>query len=98
MAKPKQQSFNKTFGGRVGSREIASRNPATPFGPGFTAPAQSGASSTSNPMPSGPPKKANYKGRTITAQPDVSRVSQSGGGKIPLLVKPKEKKVNKKND
>lgn len=94
--KSKQQPFDKAFGGRMNAREITSRNPATPFGPGFTAPAQSGGSSTSNPIPVKPPTEVKYKGRKITAQPDVARVSQSKGGKIPLLTKPKPDNSNVK--
>jgi hypothetical protein len=99
VAKPKQQSFSKgnASAGKMNEREIVNRNPSTPFGLGFTAPAQSGASSTSNPTPKSTPKTAKYKGRTITAEPDISRV-QSGGKTIPLMVKPKAKKVNKRND
>lgn len=48
MAKPKSK---KPMALDMNDRAEASRNAGTPFGPGFTAPAQSGASSI--PMPKG---------------------------------------------
>lgn len=98
--KPKQQPFNKgnASAGKMNERELVQRNPASPFGIGYTAPAQSGASSTSNPTP-GKPQKVNYKGRTVSAQPDIERVKQGKGQKtVPMLAKPKAKPFNPRND
>lgn len=100
MAKPKQQPFNKgnASAGKMNERELVQRNPSSPFGQGFTAPAQNGASSTSNPMPA-KPQKINYKGRLVSAQSDIERIKQGKGQKtIPMLAKPKAKKFNPKND
>lgn len=101
MARTKPQPFNKgnASAGKMNERELVQRNPASSFGPGYTAPAQSGASSTSNPIPKVKAEKINYKGRTVSAQPDIERIKQGKGQKtVPMLAKPKTKKFNPKND
>src|SRR5438309_592265 len=100
VAKPRQQPFNKgnASAGKMNERELVQQNPMSPFGQGFTAPAKSGGSSTAKPIPKTTPTAVKYKGRKITAQPDIARIDQRVAGKIPMMIKPKAKVVNKRND
>jgi hypothetical protein len=76
----------------MNKRELTQMNPATAFGPG------PGATPVTKGIPPSP-DVVKYKGRKVTAQPDKARIQASGGkAPIPLMVPPKPKKVNARND
>lgn len=98
--RPKQQPFDKALSGMgMAQRELVQKNPATAFGVGPAAKAapDMGANSTAPGIVNTQKKSVGYKGRKITAQPDMARVTQGKGQPIiPAMVKPVEKNKNVK--